>query len=58
MLAPATLVAPMEFGRLPVLAIAGALLYGEALEWAVLAGGLVILGANLLNMREQRGAAR
>lgn len=53
--APATVVAPMEFLRLPVIAVVGAFLYGEPLEAAVFLGGAVILGANLLNIA---GAAR
>jgi drug/metabolite transporter (DMT)-like permease len=55
--APATLVAPMEFLRLPVMALVGVWLYGEALSWAVLAGGLVILAANLINLSGRRRAA-
>lgn len=55
--APATLVAPMEFLRLPVMALVGVWLYGEPLSWAVLAGGLVILAANLLNLAGRQRAA-
>ncbi len=57
--APATLVAPMEFLRLPVVAIVGALLYGEPLMAAVFFGGSVILAANLINLLgEARGRKR
>jgi drug/metabolite transporter (DMT)-like permease len=52
--APATIVAPMEFGRLPVFVIVGALLYSEPLEWMVLAGGALILFGNLLNLYDRR----
>lgn len=48
--APATVVAPMEFLRLPAMAFAGMLLYGEPLEWAVFAGGALIVAGILLNL--------
>ena len=48
--APVSLVAPMEFLRLPVISIVGAVVYGEALALAVFAGGAVILAANLVNL--------
>lgn len=51
--APATVVGPMEFGRLPLIAVIGVLMYGEPLELAVIAGSLVIFGANLLNLRKE-----
>jgi drug/metabolite transporter (DMT)-like permease len=53
-LAPATTVAPMEFLRLPVVALVGVWLYGEALELSVLLGGAVILLANWVNLRRPR----
>ncbi|MEM1385142.1 MAG: DMT family transporter [Pseudomonadota bacterium] len=53
-LAPATLVAPMEFLRLPVIAMAGALLYGEPLEVAVFLGAALIVVGNVLNIRAER----
>ncbi|MCL5775553.1 DMT family transporter [Limibaculum sp. FT325] len=52
--APATVVAPMEFMRLPVIAMAAALIYGEALELAVFAGAALILAGNLVNLRGAR----
>lgn len=48
--APASVVAPMEFLRLPVIATVGALVYGEAVALAVFAGGALILAANLVNL--------
>jgi drug/metabolite transporter (DMT)-like permease len=57
-LAPASVVAPMEFARLPVIAVVGMLLYGEPLEFAVLAGAALILAGNTANMlggRRRRG---
>ena len=50
-LAPASIVAPMEFVRLPIIAIVGMLLYQEPLMAAVFIGGAVILAANILNLR-------
>jgi drug/metabolite transporter (DMT)-like permease len=54
-LAPATLVTPVDFLRLPVIAIVGLLVYGEAVDAFVLVGAAVIFGANYLNLwRETR----
>ena len=54
-LAPATVVAPLDFARLPLIAVVGMVFYGEALEFAVFAGALLIFLANYLNIRaEQR----
>ncbi len=53
-LAPATTVAPMEFLRLPVVALVGVWLYAEPLEWAVFGGGALILLANWVNLRRGR----
>jgi drug/metabolite transporter (DMT)-like permease len=56
--APATTVAPMEFMRLPVVAAAGLLIYGEALEIALALGAALILLGNILNLtlgRTRRG---
>lgn len=52
--APASLVSPMDFARLPVIAVVGMLVYDEALEIAVFAGAALILTGNLLNMRAGR----
>jgi drug/metabolite transporter (DMT)-like permease len=54
--APATLVAPMEFLRLPVIALVGALVYDEPLVAAIFLGAGVILCANLLNLAAPRRA--
>ena len=56
--APATLVAPMEFVRLPMMAFAGALIYGEPIETAVFIGAAVIIAANLVNLRGSRRRSR
>ena len=49
--APATVVAPMDFIRLPISAAVGVLLYNEPLLATVFIGGGVILLANYLNIR-------
>ncbi len=49
--APATVVAPMDFIRLPISAIVGVMLYQEPLLATVFIGGGVILLANYLNIR-------
>lgn len=53
--APATIVMPFDFARLPVIALIGVWLYAEALEWQVILGACIIFGANYLNiMAENR----
>jgi len=47
-------VSPLDFVRLPLIAVVGMVLYGEPLEWAVFAGGALIVAGNLLNIRSQR----
>jgi drug/metabolite transporter (DMT)-like permease len=55
--APASVVAPMEFLRLPVLAGLGVLVYHEPLDPAVFLGaGAIVLG-NLVNLRGERASA-
>lgn len=48
--AQASVVAPMEFLRLPVIAVTGLLLYGEPIETALLVGAALILFGNGLNL--------
>ena len=57
-LADATAMAPMEFLRLPLIAVAGLLLYGEALDWLVFAGAAVMVGGNLANILAERARGR
>lgn len=58
-LADAMLVAPLDFLRLPLIAVLGALIYAERLDAAVLAGGAVIVAANMLNIwAERKGRVR
>lgn len=49
--APASVVMPLDFLRLPVIAVAGWLLYGEAVGLPLLLGSALILGGNLLSLR-------
>ncbi len=56
--APATVVAPMEFLRLPVVAAVGALVYAEPLLMSVFVGAAIILAANLLNVAGERTGRR
>lgn len=49
-LAPATVVMPIDFARLPVIALVGVLLYAEPLDPYVLFGAVVIFGANYANI--------
>jgi drug/metabolite transporter (DMT)-like permease len=54
-LADATVVVPMDFLRLPLIALLGLLLYGEALKiWVLLGAGIILLAA-WLNLRSARG---
>ena len=48
--APATVVTPMDFLRLPVIAIVGMALYGEQLDLWVFLGAALIFGGNYLNI--------
>lgn len=48
--APATVVTPMDFLRLPVIAMVGMLLYGEPLDVWVFVGAALIFGGNYLNI--------
>lgn len=52
-IAPAALVMPMDFMRLPVMAVIGVLLYSEPVDAMVVLGALVIFAANWLNLRPQ-----
>ena len=50
-MAPAGIVMPIDFARLPVIALVGMVLYNEALDLWVLIGAAVIFGGNYLNIR-------
>ncbi len=64
-LAPAIVVFPMDFVRLPLAAAIGLLLYDEPLDALVFVGAAIILAANFMNIRTEyrqsasaRGRAR
>ncbi|MEH6522697.1 DMT family transporter [Sulfitobacter sp.] len=49
-IAPATVVVPLDFGRLPVIAIVAMVLYDEPLEIWIFVGAGIIFTANYLNI--------
>ncbi|MET4100867.1 drug/metabolite transporter (DMT)-like permease [Roseovarius sp. MBR-78] len=49
-IAPATVVTPVDFLRLPLIAVIGLMVYGEGIDALVLVGAGVIFGANYLNL--------
>lgn len=57
-IADATVVVPMDFLRLPLIALVGFLFYAEALNWFVLGGAVVMLVGNLINIRAEQSAPR
>lgn len=57
-LAPATVVLPIDFARLPVIAIIGMVLYDEPLTWPVFLGAALIFGANYVNVATESRRTR
>jgi drug/metabolite transporter (DMT)-like permease len=53
-LADATIVTPMDYLRVPLIAVVGWLAYAEALDPYVLIGGAVIATANIINLLAER----
>ncbi len=49
----ATLVVPLDFMRIPLIAVVGWVLYGEPLDVYVLLGALIIVGGVLWNLRAE-----
>jgi drug/metabolite transporter (DMT)-like permease len=49
-IAPVNIVMPIDFVRLPTIALVGMFLYGEALEVMVFVGAAIIFAANYLNI--------
>jgi drug/metabolite transporter (DMT)-like permease len=49
-MAPATFVMPIDFARLPVVIVIGALFYDEPIDRLVILGGIIIFAANYLNI--------
>ena len=52
--APATVVMPMDFARLPIIAIVAMILYAEPLDPLVFAGGALIFLGNWVNLHRER----
>ena len=52
-LAPALIVSPLEFLRLPFITIIGYFVYNESLEIFVFLGAILVLLANLINIRAE-----
>jgi len=52
--APASFVMPIDFARLPTIAVVGMLFYEEPLSFLVFIGAGVIICANYLNIRYSR----
>lgn len=55
-LAPASLVSPMDFIRLPLIGILGWALYGETVNLIFVAGAALIVTGNIINIRDQKPA--
>ncbi|MFZ9414242.1 MAG: DMT family transporter [Alphaproteobacteria bacterium] len=51
--APATVLVPMDFLRVPLTALAGWAIYGERVDAMTVVGVLLILAGNLLNLRRR-----
>lgn len=56
--APATVVTPMDFIRLPAIAVVGMAFYGEALDPFVFLGSALIFGGNYLNIWHESRRSR
>jgi drug/metabolite transporter (DMT)-like permease len=54
----ATLVVPLDFMRIPLIAVVGWAYYGERLDYFVLLGALIIIGGVLWNLRSEHARAR
>ena len=52
-LAPAVVVIPLDFLRLPLISLIGFLAYNEAFEWAVIFGAMLIFTAVLVNLQAE-----
>lgn len=55
--APATVVYPLDFARLPIITVVGMVFYGEPLIALVFVGAVVIFAANFLNLRAEAKTA-
>ncbi|MGB7243635.1 MAG: DMT family transporter [Sulfitobacter sp.] len=57
-LAPATVVSPIDFARLPVIAVIGMLAFDEALDIWVIVGAVIIFAGNYLNIWNETRRSR
>lgn len=57
-LAPASVVMPIDFARLPLIAVVGMVFYNEPLQIAVLLGAALIFGANYMNILAEHRRSR
>ncbi|WP_412917532.1 DMT family transporter [Pseudogemmobacter blasticus] len=57
-LAPASFVGPVDFARLPVIALIGAAFYDEPLAWTLALGAALILTANYISLRAESRAPK
>lgn len=55
--APAVIVMPMDFTRLPIIAVIGATFYAEAMDIWIIVGAVVIFSANYFNILSEKRAA-
>lgn len=56
-LADVTVVVPLDFLRLPLIAAVGFVAYGEPLDWWVLGGATLMVAGNVLSLRHEAGAS-
>ena len=56
-LADATTVVPLDFLRLPLIAVVGFIFYDEGIDWLVLIGGGIMLIGNIINLRLETSKA-
>lgn len=56
--APASVVMPIDFARLPLIAVVGMIFYAEPLQWGVLIGAVMIFGANYMNILTEHRRSR
>ena len=57
-LAPAIVVLPLDFLRLPLITLIGFLAYGEAFEWPIAVGALFIITAVFVNLQAEHARNR
>ena len=58
MLEDAAVVMPMDFLRLPLIAVAGLMIYDESIEFWVFVGGAIVFAGSWLNLNAGSGSGR